>query len=112
MAAIDTMIPIPYRIGELREELSDTFTLDLEPLDGAGPLPFAPGQFNMLYAFGLGEVAISDHRSSQPTFDELARLASEVHVAGLISRKAGVMHLHLGDGERGLSLVRRRRQPF
>ena len=56
---------------------------------------------------GLGEVAISDHRSSQPTFDELARLAAEVHVAGLISRKAGVMHLHLGDGERGLSLVHR-----
>jgi beta-aspartyl-dipeptidase (metallo-type) len=56
---------------------------------------------------GLGEVAISDHRSSQPTFDELARLASEVHVAGLLSRKAGVMHLHLGDGERGLDLVRR-----
>jgi beta-aspartyl-dipeptidase (metallo-type) len=56
---------------------------------------------------GLGEVAISDHRSSQPTFTELARLASEVHVAGLLARKAGVMHLHLGDGERGLSLVER-----
>ena len=56
---------------------------------------------------GLGELAISDHRSSQPSFDELARLASEVHVAGLISRKAGVLHLHLGDGARGLELVRR-----
>lgn len=56
---------------------------------------------------GLGELAISDHRSSQPGYDELARLASEVHVAGLLSRKAGVVHLHLGDGERGLSLVRR-----
>jgi beta-aspartyl-dipeptidase (metallo-type) len=56
---------------------------------------------------GLGELAISDHRSSQPSFDELARLASEVHVAGLISRKAGVLHLHLGDGPRGLELVRR-----
>ena len=56
---------------------------------------------------GLGELAISDHRSSQPSFDELARLASEVHVAGLISRKAGVLHLHLGDGLRGLELVRR-----
>ncbi len=55
---------------------------------------------------GLGELAISDHRSSQPSFDELARLASEVHVAGLISRKAGVLHLHLGDGPRGLELVR------
>jgi beta-aspartyl-dipeptidase (metallo-type) len=56
---------------------------------------------------GLGELAISDHRSSQPSLDELARLASEVHVAGLISRKAGVLHLHLGDGSRGLELVRR-----
>jgi beta-aspartyl-dipeptidase (metallo-type) len=56
---------------------------------------------------GLGELAISDHRSSQPTFEELARLASEVHVAGLLSRKAGVMHIHLGDGERGLALVHR-----
>lgn len=56
---------------------------------------------------GLGELAISDHRSSQPNFDELARLASEVHVAGLISRKAGVLHLHLGNGPRGLELIRR-----
>ena len=56
---------------------------------------------------GLGELAISDHRSSQPSIDELARLASQVHVAGLISRKAGVLHLHLGDGPRGLELVRR-----
>lgn len=62
---------------------------------------------NIDCVIGLGELAISDHRSSQPTFDELARLASEVHVAGLLSRKAGVMHLHLGDGERGLALVRR-----
>ncbi len=54
---------------------------------------------------GLGEVAISDHRSSQPTLDELLRLASEVHVGGLITGKAGILHLHLGDGERGLELV-------
>lgn len=55
---------------------------------------------------GAGEIAISDHRSSQPTLDEILRLASEVHVAGLISRKAGILHLHLGDGARGLELVR------
>lgn len=61
---------------------------------------------NLDCVIGLGEIAISDHRSSQPTFDELARLASEVHVAGLLSRKAGVVHLHLGDGPRRLSLVR------
>ena len=56
---------------------------------------------------GVGEVAISDHRSSQPTLDELLRLASQAHVAGLLSGKAGVLHLHLGDGARGLELVRR-----
>ncbi|MFW5816740.1 MAG: beta-aspartyl-peptidase [Wenzhouxiangella sp.] len=56
---------------------------------------------------GVGEVAISDHRSSQPSFDELLRIASDAHVAGLITGKAGVVHLHLGDGERGLELVRR-----
>lgn len=55
---------------------------------------------------GVGEVAISDHRSSQPTLDELLRIASEAHVAGLITGKAGVVHLHLGDGERGLDMVR------
>ena len=55
---------------------------------------------------GVGEIAISDHRSSQPTFDELLRLASEVHVAGLMTGKAGILHLHLGDGLRGLELVR------
>ena len=55
---------------------------------------------------GIGELAISDHRSSQPTLDELLRLASEAHVAGLMSGKAGIVHLHLGDGKRGLDLVR------
>lgn len=56
---------------------------------------------------GAGEVAVSDHRSSQPTFDELVRLASECHVGGLMTGKAGVLHLHMGDGKRGLELVRR-----
>lgn len=56
---------------------------------------------------GAGEIAISDHRSSQPTFDEFARLAGECHVGGLMTGKAGVLHLHLGDGKRGLELVRR-----
>jgi beta-aspartyl-dipeptidase (metallo-type) len=55
---------------------------------------------------GIGEVALSDHRSSQPTLEELLRLASEAHVAGLMTGKAGIVHLHLGDGPRGLGLVR------
>ena len=55
---------------------------------------------------GIGEVAISDHRSSQPTLVELLRLAADAHVGGLMTGKAGILHLHLGDGERGLDLVR------
>ena len=55
---------------------------------------------------GVGELALSDHRSSQPTLDELLRVASDAHVAGMIAGKAGIVHLHLGDGERGLDLVR------
>jgi beta-aspartyl-dipeptidase (metallo-type) len=56
---------------------------------------------------GIGELAISDHRSSQPTFDEILRLAADAHVAGLMTGKAGILHLHLGDGPRGLDFVRR-----
>ena len=50
--------------------------------------------------------AISDHRSSQPTLDEFLRLASEAHVGGVMTGKAGVLHLHVGDGPRGLALIR------
>ncbi len=56
---------------------------------------------------GVGELAISDHRSSQPQFEEILRVASEAHVAGLMTGKAGIVHLHLGDGDRGLSLIDR-----
>ena len=52
------------------------------------------------------KTAISDHRSSQPTLEELLRLASEAHVGGLMSGKAGIVHLHVGDGARGLELIR------
>ena len=55
---------------------------------------------------GAGEIAISDHRSSQPTADELARCAGEAHVAGLMTGKAGIVHLHMGDGDRRLEMVR------
>jgi beta-aspartyl-dipeptidase (metallo-type) len=56
---------------------------------------------------GVGEVALSDHRSTQPTFDEFARLAAEARRGGILSGKAGVVNVHVGDGRRGLSLLRR-----
>ncbi|MDQ3224941.1 MAG: beta-aspartyl-peptidase [Gemmatimonadota bacterium] len=55
---------------------------------------------------GVGELAISDHRSSQPTLDELLRVAGDAHVGGLMAGKAGIVHLHVGEGPRGLDLVR------
>ncbi|KIQ96802.1 beta-aspartyl-peptidase [Lysobacter sp. A03] len=55
---------------------------------------------------GVGELAICDHRSSQPTRDELLRVAADAHVGGLLTGKAGILHLHLGDGPRGLAQVR------
>jgi len=54
----DPFIPQLYRVRRAQRELADTVTLELAPQDGARPA-FQPGQFNMLYAFGIGEVAIS-----------------------------------------------------
>ena len=54
------MVPAPYRVTGRTQETFDTWTLELEPADGAAaPAAFEPGQFNMLYAFGAGEVPIS-----------------------------------------------------
>lgn len=59
MMTKDPMIPRPFRIEKVRKELSDTFTIDLTPDDGGPQIAFKPGQFNMLYTFGVGEVPIS-----------------------------------------------------
>ena len=56
---------------------------------------------------GVGEIALSDHRSTQPTFDEFLRLASEARRGGILSGKAGVVNVHMGDGRRGLDYLRR-----
>lgn len=46
---------------------------------------------------GVGEVAISDHRSSVPTIPELTRLVAHARVAGMIGGKAGIVNIHMGD---------------
>jgi len=46
---------------------------------------------------GVGEVAISDHRSSVPSTAELIRIAAQARVAGMLGGKAGVVNLHMGD---------------
>ena len=56
---------------------------------------------------GVGEVAIADHRSSQPSFDAFAHMAGQARRGGMLSGKAGLVNVHMGDGPRGLSLLRR-----
>lgn len=51
------MIPRPFRVRKIRKETYDTFTLEIEGNDSGSS--FEPGQFNMLYVFGVGEVPIS-----------------------------------------------------
>jgi NAD(P)H-flavin reductase len=57
-ADLDPMLPIPYRVIGRHVETRDSVTLDLEPVREQLP-PFRPGQFTMLYARGVGEIAIS-----------------------------------------------------
>ena len=54
---------------------------------------------------GTGEVAISDHRSSEPTKEELIRLITDTRLGGMISGKLGVVNFHLGSGKDGLNLI-------
>jgi NAD(P)H-flavin reductase len=55
---LDPMVPRPYRIERVRAEVADVFSWHLKPLDNLAS-HILPGQFNMLYAPGIGEVAIS-----------------------------------------------------
>ena len=57
-AAQHPMVPRPFNVRAIRRESYDTFTLELQS-EQAGEFGFAPGQFNMLYVFGVGEVPIS-----------------------------------------------------
>jgi beta-aspartyl-dipeptidase (metallo-type) len=55
---------------------------------------------------GAGEIAIADERSTDPTAQELARIANDSYVGGMLSAKAGVTHFHVGDAGTGLKLLR------
>jgi len=82
----DPFVPQIYRVDRVSRELADTVTLDLTPLSGSRP-PFAPGQFNMLYAFGIGEVAIS--MSGDRAHDAFVHTVRDVGaVSGAIAKLA------------------------
>ncbi|AMW33200.1 beta-aspartyl-dipeptidase (metallo-type) [Fervidobacterium changbaicum] len=54
---------------------------------------------------GVGEIAISDHRSSQPTLEEILRIVADIRVGGMISGKAGIVNFHVGSGKRGIEYL-------
>ena len=56
---------------------------------------------------GTGEIAISDHRSSQPTYEEFVRVVADTRLGGVLSGKAGVVNVHLGDSPRCMDLIER-----
>jgi NAD(P)H-flavin reductase len=70
--------PRPLRVTRVRREAADVVTLDLLP---ASSLAFVPGQFNMLYVFGLGEVAVSI--SGDPV--DTDRIVHTVRAVGAVS---------------------------
>ena len=55
---------------------------------------------------GTGEIAISDHRSSAPTKEEFARIIADTRVGGILSAKAGLVNIHMGDGREKLDFLR------
>lgn len=76
---------------------------------GCYTLPFSTitGKLNSDIVFidkiiGAGEIALSDHRSSQLSVEELKKIASEARVAGILAKKCGIVHLHMGDGINGI----------
>lgn len=61
----DRMVPQPYRVAKRRREIDDAVTLTLRPVRAPGIDPPLPGQFNMLYVFGIGEIPISISGSTE-----------------------------------------------
>ncbi|HEY4552674.1 MAG TPA: beta-aspartyl-peptidase [Bacillaceae bacterium] len=56
---------------------------------------------------GVGEIAIADHRSSQPTAEEMAKIASAARIGGILSGKAGIVNVHVGDSAECLDVIER-----
>jgi NAD(P)H-flavin reductase len=95
-ASTDPMLPRPYRVERVHRELRDTWTLTLTPADAQMP-PFAPGQFNMLYAFGIGEIPLSI--SGDPA--RTGTLVHTIRAVGAVSQALCALKPQAAVGVRG-----------
>ncbi len=85
------MAPVPYRVAARRYETADTATLVLEPAGAPIPEP-APGQFTMMYAFGVGEVPVSVSRTGR-VLEQTVRAVGPVTRALCTTRPGQVLGL-------------------
>ena len=76
------LLPRPFRVTRVRRELRDVWTLELEASDGEGPVRFRPGQFTMVYVFGIGEAPLSI--SGDPATPDV--LVHTVRAVGTVTR--------------------------
>jgi len=83
------MVPRPFLLRRRRRETSDTWTLTLEPLGGDGIEPL-PGQFMMLYAFGVGEIPVSVSGATDGLLTHTVRSVGAVSGA-ICAAKAGAV---------------------
>jgi len=84
------MTPRPFRVVRRRRDTHDTVTLELEPASGQ-PLAAKPGQFTMLYAFGIGEVPISVSRTDGPLLVHTVRAVGAVTESICASQPGAVL---------------------
>jgi NAD(P)H-flavin reductase len=88
--ASGAMVPQPFRVRSRRRETSDTWTLTLEPLVGA-PISPGPGQFTMVYAFGVGEIPISVSGAHDGLLVHTVRAVGAVSAAIASARQGAVL---------------------
>lgn len=94
-ASVQPMLSRPFAISKVRKELDGVFTFWLEPPEGS--FTFAPGQFNMLYVFGNGEVPISISGDPQNT----GQLVHTVRAVGKTTRALCALKKGQSLGVRG-----------
>jgi NAD(P)H-flavin reductase len=88
--ASGAMVPQPFRVRRRRRETADTWTLTLEPLAGA-PISPGPGQFTMVYAFGVGEIPISVSGSHDGLLVHTVRAVGAVSAAICNAKQGAVL---------------------
>jgi NAD(P)H-flavin reductase len=91
------MVPQPWSVRRSWWETEDTFSFEMEPQNGSPAFPFSPGQFNMLYVFGVGEVPISISGDSA----KADMLVHTVRVVGATTRAISTLKPGAQLGVRG-----------